>query len=294
MRGSYPPLLRKTISMPELPEVETVKNGIIPLLEGRRLFRVIQRRDSLRIPLPENFAERLTSRKVERITRRAKYLLLHLDGGEILICHLGMSGKMTLKAAKDRDTPDEFEKHDHIILETDAHDLVIFNDPRRFGLMTLCRAEELDQHSLFRHMGPEPLGNEFNAEYLLGKMGKSRSPIKTILLNQRVVVGLGNIYVCEALFLAGISPEKKAQNLGADEVEKLVPIIRDVLLRAIKAGGSSLKDYARVDGELGYFQHEFKVYGREGEICINPSCEDKIARIIQSNRSTFYCPSCQD
>lgn len=280
--------------MPELPEVETVKNGIIPLLEGRRLFRVIQRRDKLRIPLPDNFAERLTGRKIERISRRAKYLLLYLEGQEILICHLGMSGKMTLIAAKDRTVPDKFEKHDHIILETDAHDLVIYNDPRRFGLMTLCPTDELDQHPLFRHMGPEPLGNEFNAQYLLSKMEKSRSPVKTVLLNQRVVVGLGNIYVCEALFLAGISPEKKANNLGLDEVENLVPIIRDVLLRAIEVGGSSLKDYARLDGELGYFQHEFKVYGREGELCKNEACEDKIQRIIIANRSTFYCPSCQD
>ncbi|MCK5373801.1 MAG: bifunctional DNA-formamidopyrimidine glycosylase/DNA-(apurinic or apyrimidinic site) lyase [Alphaproteobacteria bacterium] len=280
--------------MPELPEVETVKKGIIPLLEGRRLFRVIQRRDKLRIPLPENFAERLTGRKIEQITRRAKYLLLHLDGAEILICHLGMSGKMTLKAAKDRVTPDVFEKHDHIILESDVHDLVIFNDPRRFGLMTLCKSEELDQHALFRNMGPEPLGNEFNAEYLFGKIEKRRSPIKTILLDQRVVVGLGNIYVCEVLFLAGISPEKMACDLGADELEKIVPIIRTVLQNAIAAGGSTLKDYARVDGELGYFQHEFKVYGREGESCANSSCDGEIKRIIQSNRSTFYCPSCQD
>jgi formamidopyrimidine-DNA glycosylase len=205
-----------------------------------------------------------------------------------------MSGKMTLVAAKDRKAPDIFEKHDHIILETDAHDLVIYNDPRRFGLMTLCGTDELDQHPLFKHMGPEPLGNEFNAEYLMGQMKKRRSPIKTILLDQRVVVGLGNIYVCEALFLAGISPEKKGHDLGQDEGEKLVPIIRDVLLRAIDAGGSTLKDYARVDGELGYFQHEFKVYGREGEACPNEACEGEIRRIIISNRSTFYCPSCQD
>lgn len=279
--------------MPELPEVETTKRGIIPLLEGRRLFRVIQRRDKLRIPLPDNFVTRLTGRRVERITRRAKYLLFHLEGAEILICHLGMSGKMTLIAEKDRKKPDKFAKHDHIILETDAHDLVIFNDPRRFGLMTLCEAEKLDQHPLFRHMGPEPLGNEFNAEYLMQKLEKRRSPVKTALLDQRVVVGLGNIYVCEALFLAGISPEKKACELGAAEVEKLVPIIRDVLLRAIEAGGSSLKDYAHLDGELGYFQHEFKVYGREGECCPNEACEDEIHRIIIANRSTFYCPSCQ-
>ncbi|MCF8473384.1 MAG: bifunctional DNA-formamidopyrimidine glycosylase/DNA-(apurinic or apyrimidinic site) lyase [Emcibacter sp.] len=280
--------------MPELPEVETVKRGIIPLLEGRRLFQVIQRRDNLRIPLPDKFSERLRGRTIKRITRRAKYLLLHLDGQEIVICHLGMSGKMTLKAAKDRESPDKFEKHDHVIFESDRHDLVIFNDPRRFGLMTLCKEDALEQHPLFRHMGPEPLGNEFHGEYLFEKAQKSRSPIKTILLDQRVVVGLGNIYVCEVLFQAGISPEKKACLLKKEEVEKMIPIIREILTRAIEAGGSTLKDYARIDGELGYFQHEFKVYGREGEACGTPSCDDKIKRITISGRSTFYCPSCQD
>ncbi len=280
--------------MPELPEVETVKNGIIPLLEGRRIRQLIQRRDRLRIPLPENFAQRMRGRLVMRIIRRAKYLLFYLDQGEILICHLGMSGKMTLKAASTRTTPENYEKHDHVILESEAGDLVIFNDPRRFGLMTLCPQEDLDRHPLFRHMGPEPLGNEFNGEYLFEKTGKCRSPIKTILLNQRVVAGLGNIYVCEILFQAGISPKKTARDLDRAEVEKIPPIIRDILNRAIKAGGSTLKDYAHVDGELGYFQHEFKVYGREGEACPNPGCNSKIGRIIQSNRSTFYCPACQD
>ncbi|MCF6215118.1 MAG: bifunctional DNA-formamidopyrimidine glycosylase/DNA-(apurinic or apyrimidinic site) lyase [Emcibacter sp.] len=280
--------------MPELPEVETVKRGIIPLLEGRRFFQVIQRRDKLRIPLPENFAARLRGRRVEQITRRAKYLLFYLDQGEILICHLGMSGKMTLKAAADRDQPDKFEKHDHIIFETDRHDLVIFNDPRRFGLMTLCGRDELDQHPLFCKMGPEPLGNEFNGQYLYEKIINRRSPIKTILLDQRVVAGLGNIYVCEALFQAGISPERKACHINRSETDKMVPIIRLILEDAIKAGGSSLKDYARVDGELGYFQHSFKVYGRAGEACVNSGCPHKIERIIQSNRSTFHCPACQD
>jgi len=279
--------------MPELPEVETVKRGLIPLLEGQRIFQVIQRRDSLRLPLPDDFATRLKGRKIEQITRRAKYLLFHLDGQEILICHLGMSGKMTLVAAKDRQRPDVFKKHDHVILESARHDLVIYNDPRRFGLMTLCRADDLDQHSLFRAMGPEPLGNEFNGEYLREKIKNRRSPLKTILLDQRVVVGLGNIYVCEALFLAGLSPLKLACDLTPEEGEKLVPIIRDVLTKAIAAGGSSLKDYARVDGELGYFQHSFNVYGREGETCTNMSCDHPIERIIQSNRSTFYCPACQ-
>ncbi len=280
--------------MPELPEVETVKNGIIPLLEGRRIRQVIQRRDKLRIPLPENFAQRLRGCRVMRIIRRAKYLLFYLDQGEILICHLGMSGKMTLKAASARELPDKFEKHDHVILESDAGDLVIFNDPRRFGLMTLCLEDELDRHPLFKHMGPEPLGNEFNAEYLYQKTIKRRSPVKTILLDQRVVAGLGNIYVCEVLFQAGISPKKNASELCREEVEKMLPIIRQILNRAIEAGGSTLKDYARVDGELGYFQHEFRVYGREGEACPNQGCNSKIRRMIQSNRSTFYCPACQD
>jgi len=280
--------------MPELPEVEIVKRGITPLLEGRRFIQVVQRRDTLRIPLPEDFAERLRGRKVEQITRRGKYILLYLDQGEILICHLGMSGKMSLKAAKDRDRPDIFEKHDHIIFITDRHDLVVFNDPRRFGLMTLCDHDALDRHPLFRKMGPEPLGNDFNGHYLYEKTLKRRSPVKTVLLDQQVVAGLGNIYVCEALFKAGISPAKKASNITRTEVDNLVPIIRLILTEAIEAGGSTLKDYAHVDGELGYFQHCFKVYGREGEACVNSGCDRKIVRIIQSNRSTFYCPACQD
>ncbi len=280
--------------MPELPEVETVKNGLAPIVEGRRLFRVIQRRDKLRIPLPENFAERLQGRRVERIGRRAKYLLFHLDGPDILICHLGMSGRMTVTAAGDRGAPDIFGKHDHIILETDAHDLVTYNDPRRFGLMTLCPADGLDQHRLFCHMGPEPLGNEFNPGYLATCAENRRSPIKNFLLDQRVVAGLGNIYVCEALFEAGISPKKNAGDLTGDEAEKLVPVIRDVLGRAIRAGGSSLKDYAQIDGTLGYFQHQFRVYGRAGESCPTSGCGGEIIRIIQGGRSTFYCPACQD
>ncbi|PHZ84172.1 bifunctional DNA-formamidopyrimidine glycosylase/DNA-(apurinic or apyrimidinic site) lyase [Paremcibacter congregatus] len=280
--------------MPELPEVETVRRGIIPLLEGRALSRVIQRRDTLRIPLPENFADRLTGRRIDKITRRAKYLLFALDQGETLICHLGMSGKMTLVARAGRETPDIFAKHDHVILENDQGDLVIFNDPRRFGLMTLCATEELDQHRLFCQMGPEPLGNAFHSDYLFDKMRGKRSPVKTVLLDQRVVVGLGNIYVCEALYLAGISPLRPATDLDRETVERLVPIIRQVLARAIEAGGSTLKDYARVDGELGYFQHEFKVYGREGEACHTTGCDHSIVRIPQSGRSTFYCPACQD
>ncbi len=280
--------------MPELPEVETVKNGLVPLLTGRRLVEVIQRRDRLRIPLPDNFVKRLRGQRIVRIDRRAKYLLFYLDGPEVLICHLGMSGRMTHIPAARRSQPDIFGRHDHVILETDRHDLVIFNDPRRFGLMTLCPAAGLWQHALLRHIGPEPLGNEFNAVYLLDQAAKRRSAVKALLLNQRVVAGLGNIYVCEALFRAGISPQRNACDLEPAEVEKLVPVIRDVLRCAIKAGGSSLRDYAHIDGELGYFQHHFRVYGHEGDACPMPGCGAKISRIIQSNRSTFYCPACQN
>lgn len=279
--------------MPELPEVETVKRGIAPLLEGQILKSVISRRERLRIPLPEHFMQRMQGRKVTHISRRAKYLLWHLDKGETMICHLGMSGKITMKASADREDQENFAKHDHVIFETNRGDLLIYNDPRRFGLITLCATDQLDQHRFFCEMGPEPLSNEFHGAGLYEKIKNRRTSLKNILLDQRVVVGLGNIYVCEALFLAGISPKKMPGDLPQDQLENLVPIIRDVLRRAIEAGGSSLKDYAHVDGELGYFQHHFKVYGREGEGCITPGCNHEIERIIQSGRSTFYCPSCQ-
>lgn len=278
--------------MPELPEVETVRRGISPLLEGRRIIRVTKRRDTLRIPIPDDFVSRIEGRLVEKVIRRAKYLLIHLEGDDIIICHLGMSGRITLIASADRDDS-PYQKHDHVIFETDRGDLLIYNDPRRFGLMTLCRASDIDQHRFFKDMGPEPLGNAFNEESLAAKIAGRKSPIKNLLLDQRVVVGLGNIYVCEALFLSKISPEKKGNALRPKEIAKLVPLIRDVLTRAIEAGGSTLKDYARVDGELGYFQHSFAVYGREGEDCPTEDCTDQIARLVQSGRSTFYCPRCQ-
>jgi formamidopyrimidine-DNA glycosylase len=275
--------------MPELPEVETTRKGLAPLLEGNIITKVIKRRDKIRIAIPSDFVERIEGKSVKQIKRRAKYLLIFLDSDDVIICHLGMSGKFIVK--KKDGAP--FAKHDHVIFETDQGGLAIYNDPRRFGLMTLCKAEELDQHRFFKEMAVEPLGNEFNARYLLDNIKKRTSAIKTSLLDQRVVVGLGNIYVCEALNMAKISPFKKANDITDDEAEKLVLIIRDVLNRAIEAGGSSLKDFAKTDGDLGYFQHQFVSYGREGKNCKNLECNGVIERINQGGRSTFYCPSCQ-
>lgn len=275
--------------MPELPEVETTRRGLIPTLKGRTIIKVIKRRDKIRIPIPEDFVQRIVGKEVKEIRRRAKYLQIFLAGGDVIICHLGMSGKFVIKKKGEK----EFEKHDHVIFETDAGHLAIYNDPRRFGLMTICKEAELEDHKLFKAMAAEPLGNEFNAGYLLEKIKTKKTVIKGALLDQRVVVGLGNIYVCEALNMAKVSPTRIACELSSDEAEKLVPIIREVLTRAIEAGGSSLKDFAGVDGDLGYFQHQFSAYGREGEPCRNDKCNGTIDRIIQGGRSTFYCPTCQ-
>lgn len=275
--------------MPELPEVETTRRGLMPTLKGRTIKKVIKRRDKIRIPVPEDFVQRITGRQVKDIKRRAKYLQIFLSGGEVVICHLGMSGKFIVR----KNDGQEFEKHDHIIFETDADDLVIYNDPRRFGLMTICNEAELEDHKLFKAMAVEPLGNQFNADYLLENIKGKKIVIKTALLDQRIVVGLGNIYVCEALNIAKISPTRISSTLLSDEAENLVPIIREVLTRAIEAGGSSLKDFAGTDGDLGYFQHQFVSYGREGERCKNDDCNGIIDRIIQGGRSTFYCPACQ-
>lgn len=275
--------------MPELPEVETTRRGLLPALEGRMITNVIKRRDKIRILIPEDFEQKIKGTRVSRIARRAKYLQIFLDSGDVIICHLGMSGKFIIKDRDDK----PYEKHDHIIFETDQGKLIIYNDPRRFGLMTICPEKILENHNLFKDMAVEPLGNEFNGNYLASKLASRNSPIKTALLDQHVVVGLGNIYVCEALNLAKISPLRKASELSESEIERLVQIIRDVLLQAIEAGGSSLKDFVGADGNLGYFQHHFVAYGREGESCQNEECRGNIERINQSGRSTFYCPSCQ-
>ena len=274
--------------MPELPEVETVVRGLRPRLEGRRLVRVQQRRPDLRFPLPERFGERLTGRLVRAVTRRAKYILVHLDGDEILLAHLGMSGRMTLGDARAA-TP--LEPHDHIVFETDAGDEVRFNDARRFGMMDLVPEAELEAHRLMRDLGPEPLSNAFNGPALAERLRGKRTPIKAALLDQRVVAGLGNIYVCESLYFAGLSPRRQAYTVQGNRAERLARCVREVLDRAVAAGGSSLRDYVQADGELGYFQHEWAVYDREDEPCL--ACGGPIRRLVQSGRSTFYCAKCQ-
>lgn len=276
--------------MPELPEVETVCRGLKPHLEGRRLVRVEARRPDLRVPLPDDFAGRLTGRRVESLGRRAKYILAHLDGGETMVVHLGMSGRMVIVADG---AAAERSPHDHVLFETDQGCHVIFNDPRRFGLITLARTDALDRHRLFADMGPEPLGNAFSGALLAERFADRRAPIKAALLDQRLIAGLGNIYVCESLYLAEIAPTRPAGSLNAGECDRLARAVRDVLDRAIAAGGSSLRDYVQASGELGYFQHSFAVYGREGDPCPNCDCDGGVQRIVQSNRSTFYCATRQ-
>jgi len=273
--------------MPELPEVETVCRGLEGHLVGRRLIKVTQRRDKLRWPLPDNFAARLEGRTIQRLYRRAKFILADLDDGWVWMTHLGMSGRMFIHAGP---APNP-GKHDHGLLQTDAGGTVVFQDYRRFGMMDLVPAKDLDNHRLLRDLGPEPLGNEFNGIVLSNALRGRRTPIKSALLDQKVVAGLGNIYVCEALFRTGISPRRLAASVAGRRAERLVPAIRDVLTQAIAKGGSTLRDYVQASGELGYFQHEFAAYGREGEPCIE--CRQPIKRLVQAGRSTFYCSRCQ-
>ena len=290
--------------MPELPEVETVRLGLAPALEGHILTRVNAKRADLRIAFPENFAARLTGRRVLKLARRAKYLLAHLDDGQTLIVHLGMSGRLTVHGPDARVRPGGFHhktaddgsgdgKHDHVVFETDAGTRIVFTDHRRFGLMTIADTDALSSHALFAGLGPEPLDEAFTSAFLSAALKGKRTPIKSALLDQRVVAGLGNIYVCEALFRARISPKRLAASVAGERAKRLVPAIKKVLEDAIRAGGSSLRDYAKADGELGYFQHHFAVYDREGKPCPGKDCRGKIKRIVQSGRSTYYCPSCQ-
>ncbi|QQP89710.1 bifunctional DNA-formamidopyrimidine glycosylase/DNA-(apurinic or apyrimidinic site) lyase [Skermanella sp. TT6] len=275
--------------MPELPEVETVCRGLAPRMEGRVLAKVEQRRPNLRIPFPERMVERLTGRRVVTVRRRAKYILIRLDDGQVLIVHLGMSGRMTV--GRDLGPP---LPHDHVLLTTDDGSEIRFNDARRFGLMALTAEDELDRHPLLASLGPEPLGNGFDAGTLSDALRSKITPIKAALLDQTVVAGLGNIYVCEALFRSGISPRRIAATVAGRRAERLVPAIREVLTRAIEAGGSTLRDYVQSSGELGYFQHQFAVYDREGQACPGCTCDVErtggVQRIVQANRSTFYCP----
>jgi formamidopyrimidine-DNA glycosylase len=279
--------------MPELPEVETVRRGLALKLEGRRFRRVIQRRPDLRFPLPKQFAKRLEGRCVVGVGRRAKFILMDLDDGNVVIVHLGMSGSMIAGEAPLAD----FDPHDHIVFETDDGTVIRFNDARRFGFMDLVARSDLDRHPLLAKLGPEPLGNEFNGPVLAAALAGKKTPIKSALVDQRVVAGIGNIYASESLFHAGISPRRLARTVRGDRAERLAAAIRQVLLEAISAGGSSLRDFVQTNGELGYFQHRWAVYDRGGQAC--PGCDcggaaaGGIRRIVQSGRSTFYCPKRQ-
>jgi len=278
--------------MPELPEVETVMRGLRPALEGKVIARALVHRPDLRFPLPPGLARRLTGARVSGFRRRGKYILMRLEGGDSLLIHLGMSGRMVIgEAGSNAETA-----HEHVVLETADGARVGFVDPRRFGSIDLVRTEAEASHKLLAGMGPEPLGADFTAESLSASLAGKKTPIKAALLDQRVVAGLGNIYVCEALFRAGISPQRLAKTIPGARAARLVPAIKATLTEAIAAGGSSLRDYVQPDGELGYFQHAWKVYGREGAPCEQcpgpPGCAG-IRRIVQSGRSTFYCPRTQ-
>lgn len=280
--------------MPELPEVETVMRGLEPVLKGGTITSVQMRRKDLRIPFPKDLKRKLEGQKILNLTRRAKYILIHLNDGNTLVIHLGMSGRMTIIPKGERY---DLQKHDHFIMTMKNGSQIIYNDPRRFGMIFLVGQDELMSHKAFSHLGPEPLGNEFSGPVLAERLKNKKVAIKQALLDQRVVVGVGNIYASEALYMAGIKPTKRAELIKGDKAERLVQCIRDVLNRAIKAGGSTLKDYRHADGELGYFQLNFTVYDRAGEIC--PHCQKAravkpcIKKIVQSGRSTYFCANTQ-
>jgi formamidopyrimidine-DNA glycosylase len=304
--------------MPELPEVETVRRGLAPVLEGTVIERAEQRRPDLRIAFPERFAERLHGRSVLSLGRRAKYLIAALDDGTDLVMHMGMSGSFRVEGTpparalcNDTETAvlsdaglyyrarAKREAHDHVVLHLGNGRRIVYNDPRRFGFMTLIPAAEIDSHPMFRHLGADPTGNSFSADGLAAAFRGRVAPLKSALLDQRIVAGLGNIYVCEALWRAGLAPTRAAGSLVRADgrprstLKNLVQVIRQVLVDALAAGGSSLRDYVHADGALGAFQHRFAVYDREDESCLRPGCRGVVRRIVQSGRSTFLCPQCQ-
>ena len=324
--------------MPELPEVETVRRGLAPVLEGATIALVEQRRPDLRFPLPERFAARLEGQRLVSLERRAKFLVGRLAGGEALVMHLGMTGRFTVTVplplpprggGREGGTldgrcsaipppltpPHEGEgderlasfvhetgggaKHDHVVLHLASGASVTYNDPRRFGFMLLIPQTDLETHKLFKGLGPEPLGDGLDAVYLAARASGRTADLKAFLLDQRTIAGLGNIYVCEALHRVGLSPHRPASCLAlasgrpSRHAEPLLAAIREVLEAAIAAGGSTLRDYRHADGALGYFQHQFLVYGREGEPCATPGCRGSVRRSIQAGRSTFHCPICQ-
>ncbi|WP_112662102.1 bifunctional DNA-formamidopyrimidine glycosylase/DNA-(apurinic or apyrimidinic site) lyase [Microvirga flavescens] len=292
--------------MPELPEVETVRRGLAPAMTGARFSKVEQRRPDLRFPFPDRFAERLEGQEVVSLGRRAKYLLADLSSGEVLIMHLGMSGRFlvtmdgtTREPGSFHHDPGKASPHDHVVFTLSNGATVTYNDTRRFGFMDLVPRTEIETCRHFAGMGIEPLGNELSGETIARLFADRRTPLKAALLDQSLIAGLGNIYVCEALFRAGLHPQAPAGSLATKagkptaKAHELADIIRDVLTEAVKAGGSTLRDHAQVDGTLGYFQHTFRVYDREGEACVTPRCTGTVARLVQSGRSTFYCPQCQ-
>ena len=291
--------------MPELPEVETVRRGLAPAMLGARIDKVELRRADIRFPFPPAFAKRLTGQRIVEVKRRAKYLLFQLDGGETLIAHLGMSGSFRMEKTA-VSTPGKFHherskdpKHDHVVLVLDNGWVVTYNDPRRFGFMDLAPTETLEQHPRMRELGAEPLAPDFDAERLARLFAGSRAPLKSALLDQKRIAGLGNIYVCEALFRARLAPSRPASILAnargapTKAAAAISQAIRAVLEEAVEAGGSTLRDHRQANGELGYFQHVFKVYDREGRPCVREQCRGIILRITQSGRSTFYCSKCQ-
>jgi formamidopyrimidine-DNA glycosylase len=290
--------------MPELPEVETVRRGLEPAMEGARVIKVEARRPDLRWPLPKDFAARIEGNTVVGLGRRGKYLLADLSSGEVLMMHLGMSGSFRVASESGKETPGTFyyprsSGHDHVVLHLSSGAVITFNDPRRFGFMKLVPRAELDDDPLMRALGPEPLGNAFDAALLAKACAGKKTSLKAALMDQRVVAGLGNIYVCEALHRARLSPKRRASTIATrseianERAEALVAAIKAVLNEAIKQGGSSLRDHRQTTGELGYFQHHFRVYDREGERCTNRGCTGIVKRIVQNGRSTFFCPVCQ-
>ncbi len=286
--------------MPELPEVETVRRGLTPAMAGRRITRCRLNRPDLRFPFPARMVERLEGQRVVQIDRRSKYLLVRLDGGESLLAHLGMSGRFSIEAEDGARQPGDFVHappanpvHDHVILELEGGVTIRYNDPRRFGFMDLFETGREADVRFLSVLGPEPNSNEFSSAYLSAALAGRATPIKTALLDQSIVSGLGNIYVCEALFRAGISPRRKAASIAGKRADRLTPHIRDVINEAIESGGSTLRDFATADGALGYFQHRFQVYGRENEACFTSGCNGRIKRLVQSGRSSFYCSQCQ-
>ncbi len=302
--------------MPELPEVETVRRGLAPVMEGARIVRVEARRPDLRRPLPRDFAKRLEGQTIIGVGRRAKYLTADLASGDVLLMHLGMSGSFRVSHAPPAYPPDAGEGsqgvpgdfhyaraaaaiHDHVVFHLSSGASITFNDPRRFGLMLIVPRRDLADHPLMREVGPEPLGNAFDANLLAAACANKKTSLKAALLDQTVVAGLGNIYVCEALHWSQLSPKRRASTIatrkGAPNAKAvaLVDAIKAVLSDAIKAGGSSLRDHRQTNGELGYFQHHFRVYDREGRPCVTPGCRGTVKRIVQNGRSTFFCPVCQ-